>query len=152
MFTKSHLRPPTRIRNILQPGVTTKLYSTPIAGGYVEARVDPVSTFQPIVFPFSQPTKGHSERERHILHEEILALQTFHAISYKDAAHRLFMAELERVKKADSAEQSFAAIRRSFESLVTSDIIPPIDAIDKGELDDYLWRDGKWWKRSESRQ
>jgi hypothetical protein len=60
------------------------------------------------------------------------------------------MAEVERVKKADSAEQSFAAIRRSLGSLVTSDIIPTIDAIDKGQLDGYMWRDGKWWKQSES--
>jgi hypothetical protein len=60
------------------------------------------------------------------------------------------MAKLERVKKADSAEQSFAAIQRSLGALVTSDIIPPIDAIDKGRLDDYVWRDGKWWKQSES--
>jgi hypothetical protein len=58
------------------------------------------------------------------------------------------MAEVERVKKADSAEKSFAAIRRSLESLVTSDIIPPILAIDKGELDDYVWKDGKWEERS----
>jgi hypothetical protein len=96
--------------------------------------------------------KGHSERERHILHAEVLALQATLNITYKDAAHQLFMVELERVKKADSAEQSFAAIRRSLGSLVTSDIIPPINAIDKGELDDYMWRDGKWLKRSEGLQ
>jgi hypothetical protein len=88
--------------------------------------------------------KGHSERERHLLHAEIKALQDTLGISYKDAAHRLFLAEVERVKKADSAEKSFAAIRHSLQSLVTSDILPPIQAIDKGELDEYVWRDGKW--------
>ena len=59
------------------------------------------------------------------------------------------MAEVERVKKADSAAKSFAAIRRTLESLVAVDIVSPIQAIDKGKLDDYTWRDGKWWKESE---
>jgi hypothetical protein len=68
-------------------------------------------------------------------------------IFYKDAAHRLFLAEVERVKKADSAEQSFASIWCSLGSLITSDIIPPLNAIDKGELEDYMWRDGMWSKQ-----
>ena len=76
------------------------------------------------------------------------ALQDTLGISYKDAAHRLFLAEVERVKKADSAEKSFAAIRRSLESLITSDIIPPIDAIDKGILDGYVWKNGEWVEQS----
>jgi hypothetical protein len=93
--------------------------------------------------------KGHSERERHLLHAEIKALQDTLGISYKDAAHRLFLAEVERVKKADSAQKSFAAIRHSLQSLVTSDILPPIQAIDKGELDQYVWSDGRWLNRSQ---
>ena len=100
-------------------------------------------------FADSNQFKGHSERERHLLHAEVKALQGTLGISYKDAAHRLFMAEVERVKKADSASQSFAAIRRSLESVVTSDILPPINAIDKGKLDDYMWKNGKWFKESE---
>ena len=72
------------------------------------------------------------------------ALQQTLGISYKDAAHRLFSAEVEQVKKADSASKSFEAIRHSLGSLVTADILPPIEAIDKGELDEYLWMDGKW--------
>ena len=89
-------------------------------------------------------SKGPSEHERHLLHAEVKALQQTLGISYKDAAHRLFMAEVERVKKANSAKKSFAAIRRSLESIVTSDILPPIEAIDKGMLDGYRWIDGKW--------
>jgi hypothetical protein len=79
----------------------------------------------------------------------VKALQKTLGISYKDAAHRLFLAKVERVKKADSAAKSFAAIRRSFESVVVSDILPPIQAIDKGQLDEYIWRDGKWVKESQ---
>ena len=77
------------------------------------------------------------------------ALQNTLGISYKDAAHRLFLAEVERVKKADSAEKSFAAIRQSLQSVVTSDILPPIQAIDKGQLDEYMWRNGQWVKESQ---
>jgi hypothetical protein len=122
-----------------------------MAGGFVEARVDPVS-FVTHNLLYSNRLKGHSERERHLLHAEVKALQATLGISYKDAAHRLFLAEVERVKKADSAEKSFAAIRRSLQSLVTSDIIPPIDAIDKGKLDHYVWQDGKWVKQSEGQE
>lgn len=59
------------------------------------------------------------------------------------------MAEVERVKKADSAEKSFAAIRLSLQSLVTSDILPAIEAIDHGKLDKYVWKNGKWVEESE---
>jgi hypothetical protein len=121
-----------------------------MAGGMVEARVDPVSLFLLLIISSdSNCLKGHSERERHLLHAEVKALQKTLGISYKDAAHRLFLAEVERVKKADSARKSFAAIRQSLQSMVTSDIIPPIDAIDKGELDKYQWKNGKWVKQSE---
>ena len=123
-----------------------------MADGFVEARVDPVSSTFGLVcfFSDSKQLKGHSERELHLLHAEVKALQETFGISYKDAAHRLFMAEVERVKKADSAAKSFAAIRNSLVSLVVADIEPPIKAIDEGELDDYVWRDGKWVKRSET--
>jgi hypothetical protein len=33
--------------------------------------------------------------------------------------------------------------------MVTSDIIPPINAIDKGEMDKYQWKNGKWMTQSE---
>ena len=118
-----------------------------MAGGMVEARVDPVSLFFLLIISSnSNWFKGHSERERHLLHAEVKALQKTLGISYKDAAHRLFLAEVERVKKAESATKSFAAIRHSLQSMVTSDIIPPINAIDKGELDEYQWKNGKWVK------
>jgi hypothetical protein len=119
-----------------------------MAGGFVEARVDPVSFLTHILVPIQNRLKGHSERERHLLHAEVKALQDTLGISYKDAAHRLFLAEVERVKRADSAAKSFGAIQRSLQSLVTSDIIPPIDAIDKGKLDQYVWKNGKWVDQS----
>ena len=59
---------------------------------------------------------------------------------------------MERVKKADSAAKSFTAVRHSLESLVTSDILPLIQSIDKGELDEYVWKDGKWLKLSRTQR
>ena len=60
------------------------------------------------------------------------------------------MAEVERITKADSAAKSFSAIRNSLQSLVISDILSPIEGIDQGELDDYVWKDGKWCKGSDN--
>ena len=76
------------------------------------------------------------------------ALQDTLGISYKDACHRLFLTEVERVKKTDSAAKSFSAIRRSLDSLVTADIIAPVEAIDNGKLDEYVWEHGKWAKQA----
>jgi hypothetical protein len=67
----------------------------------------------------------------------VKALQQTLGISYKDAAHRLYMVKLEQIKKADAAAKSFTHIRHSLESLVTCDILPAIQAINKGELDEY---------------
>jgi hypothetical protein len=49
-------------------------------------------------------------------------LQETLGISYKDAAHRLFMVEVERVKKADAAAKAFAAVRRQIDDLINQDI------------------------------
>jgi len=54
--------------------------------------------------------QGPSQRELFLLHAEVEALQTTLGISYKDAAHRLFMAEVERVQKADLAAKAFGAL------------------------------------------
>jgi hypothetical protein len=54
------------------------------------------------------------------------------------------MAEVERLKKADSATKLFAALRQRIDRIVDEDICPPIQSIDKGEFDDYILKDGKW--------
>ena len=57
------------------------------------------------------------------------------------------MAEVERVKKADSAARAFQAIRQRLDSLVREDIIPPINSIDKGEWDGHVCKGGHWEER-----
>lgn len=77
------------------------------------------------------------------------ALQQKLGISYKDAAHRLFMSEVERVQKADSASKAFAAIRCRMDNLVNEEIYPPISVIDKGDFDGFIWRNGSWEAKSD---
>lgn len=48
-------------------------------------------------------------------HSEILALQKTLGISYKDAAHRLYMAELERVKRDKNMYNAFNNLQESTE-------------------------------------
>ena len=74
---------------------------------------------------------------------DILALQNQLGISYKDAAHRLYMAELERLKKADLAARLAAALEERLERIVSEDIAPAILAIDEGRFDSYGARDGQ---------
>jgi hypothetical protein len=93
--------------------------------------------------------QGPSQRELFLLHAEVEALQTTLGISYKDAAHRLFMAEVERVQKADSAAKAFGALRRRMDDILSEEIFPPISAIDKGEFDNYILRNGKWEMKSD---
>lgn len=113
----------------------------------VEQRVDPVRLN--VVLPDARLTsfQGLSQRELHMLHAEVKALQATLGITYKDAAHRLFMAETERVKKADSAAKGFSAVRKKIEDTINEDILPAMTAIDKGKLDDYILSDGKWMKK-----
>ena len=55
-------------------------------------------------------------------------------ISYKDSAHRLYMTELERLKKADSAARLAAAQEERLE-MFYSDCAAAILAIDEWRLD-----------------
>jgi hypothetical protein len=82
-----------------------------------------------------------------MLHVEVKALQETLGISYKDAAHRLFLAEGERVMKADSSANAYSALRVQLHDTATEEILPAISAIDKGAFDDYILKDGKWERK-----
>lgn len=57
--------------------------------------------------------QGSSDRERLSAHADVLALQERLGISYKDSAHRLYMAELERMKSDEKMHKAFANIQLS---------------------------------------
>jgi hypothetical protein len=83
-----------------------------------------------------------------LLHAEIKALAQQLGLSYKDAAHRLYMAEVERLKVADSAARSFAAVKQRINKVVSHELVPIISAIDSWDFDDYILKDGQWGKKS----
>ncbi|KAF8802330.1 hypothetical protein BYT27DRAFT_7261112 [Phlegmacium glaucopus] len=93
---------------------TTYESSSTIAAGLVKTPLDPSLT----------------EQEASLLHVEIQALAQKLGLSYKDAAHRLYMAEIERLKMADSAAKSFSALKHRMDKIVSHELYPPISAID----------------------
>lgn len=54
--------------------------------------------------------QGSSDRERLSAHAEVLSLQERLGISYKDASHRLYMAEMERMKADEKTFKAFASL------------------------------------------
>jgi hypothetical protein len=56
-----------------------------------------------------------SEQETLSLHAEVVALQNKLGISYKDASHRLYIAELERLKAADAKHKAFKNLDKRVE-------------------------------------
>lgn len=51
-----------------------------------------------------------TEREIFGLHHEIKVLMERYGISYKDAAHRLYMTEWEKVRKDDRCKKAFSIL------------------------------------------
>jgi len=54
------------------------------------------------------------------LHAEVRALQQELELSYKDSAHHLFLAEVEKLKEQDKAKKAFSADSVSTQSLIMS--------------------------------
>jgi hypothetical protein len=71
-----------------------------------------------------------SERENLILHAEIKALQSLLGISYKDAAHRLYMKEVEKLKNERLTEKNCRKIRDHIDNTISTDLEGPIKEID----------------------
>lgn len=69
------------------------------------------------------------------LHAEVKALQATLGLSYKDAAHRLYMAEVEKMRAQRQAEFALAKICEKIDGTIVNEIYPPITRIDSGDLD-----------------
>ena len=59
-----------------------------------------------------------SDQENLMLHAEVVALQQKLGISYKDASHRLYMAELEKLKVADETHKAFKNLDKCLTELL----------------------------------
>src|SRR5271155_3393006 len=77
-----------------------------------------------------------SDRELLTLHAEVLAMRRVYGITYKDAAHRLYMAEVERLKAEKLATNSFSTMVNRMDKTVFHELYPPITAIDQGMFDE----------------
>lgn len=49
------------------------------------------------------------------------------------------MTEIEQVKKADLAAKAFSALREQIRDTINEEVLFAISAIDKGELDHYIF-------------
>lgn len=83
-------------------------------------------------FSIDLPTfpKHFDDIEALHLHAEIKALQETLGISYKDATHRLYMTEVEKMKIEKMKEVSFAKIRFTIDNTINNEIDGPISEID----------------------
>lgn len=73
------------------------------------------------------------------MHAEVKSLQQTLGISYKDAAHRLFMAEVERLKVVDSASNRFRDLGHHIDSYIEmfdqSNRVDGVDDIDQNSTE-----------------
>lgn len=61
-------------------------------------------------------------------------MQSRWGISYKDAAHRLYLAEVEKFRAAQQAENGMHSLRDRIHNTLIYEISPVIDHIDQLEL------------------
>lgn len=69
------------------------------------------------------------------LHAEVIALQKRYGLSYKDAAHRLYMAEVEKIKIEKRYEFGYTKIRETIDNTIVNEVYAPITAIDEGKIE-----------------
>ncbi|KAF9470240.1 hypothetical protein BDN70DRAFT_939891 [Pholiota conissans] len=78
------------------------------ASNNVNKPTDPTNSPKPfITIAGGQPIAEHEARD---LHEEITALQKAQGITYKDAAHRLYLAELATIQANFDAMNAFSSV------------------------------------------
>jgi hypothetical protein len=72
------------------------------------------------------PVQGLSKREWLALHAEVKAIQQEFGLSYKDSAHRLFLAEISRLKTLERAHWALSYVRQRIDKVVDHELIPPM--------------------------
>ena len=74
----------------------------------------------PLWISAPDPSKQLSDHECLTLDAEVVALQEHLGITYKDASHWLYMAELEKLKAADLAHKAFKNLNNCLETYLKS--------------------------------
>ena len=73
----------------------------------------------------------HSDREALYLHGQILSMQERLGLSYKDAAHWLYLAEVARLEVEQEAMNGIEGIQERVDNAIFNEIIPVINYIDQ---------------------
>jgi predicted transcriptional regulator len=60
----------------------------------------------------------------------VLSLQSRFGLSYQDAAHRLYMAEIAKLGVQKAAEHGFRTLRERLDKTITLEICPALEKID----------------------
>jgi len=79
--------------------------------------------------------QGLSEREWLALHAEVKAIQQEFGLSYKDSAHRLYLAEIARLKTLERAHRALSYVRQRIDKVVDHELIPPMLKLAEDEED-----------------
>jgi hypothetical protein len=66
-----------------------------------------------------------------VAHAEILALKQKYGLSYKDAAHRLYHSEVQKLNAEDEAYAMISELRRQVDDIVEKDVKNMIMDIDR---------------------
>jgi hypothetical protein len=85
-----------------------------------------------------------SDRELVGLLAEARALKERYGITLKDARHRLYLAETAKLQTLDTAGKTLAGIQQRIDKAGNIETLPPIQAIDAGQLDDHVLPYGTW--------
>ena len=71
-----------------------------------------------------------TEREQLALHAEIKALQEQLGLSYKDAAHRLYLSEVQKLRVQDEACKTLSELKGQVRSMIVDNISGKIHTAD----------------------
>lgn len=68
------------------------------------------------------------------MHAEVLTVREQWGLSYEDAAHRLYMAEVRKLEVLREAEHAFEALRERVDKTIDLEICPALEKIDGGSF------------------
>ena len=99
----------------------------------VRASPDPVSDFPNSKHAYLGFFKGLSKREWLALHAEIKAMQDQYGLSYKDSAHRVYLAEQARLQALTNTHNAVLMIRERGDKILDHEIVPVMVNLEERE-------------------
>ncbi len=128
---------PTHVK--YQPLPARQIPYDDIEAGHVQIPVDPVGA--PVATTLLRPdnlTDIHqpfTRREMLNLHAEVIAMQTRWGLSYKDAAHRLYLMEVQKLLAEKNAQTGMVNAQDWIDTMVDNKMLTPITQINHQFVD-----------------